>query len=178
MFRRRKARELTEQYDSVLFPENESDSDESSIEDNEDITLSKRRVPQDDDEEDEEVVLEEEGEEDDDEVPEAVSFSSGREAALQQMKTALQQIGQNKQKLKDKRRQIDEQFKIQKQKKLEALAKKRLSEDFFDDLPDSVPKSNVLKRKAAKEEESKQEKNSEDEESFADTEEDPPKLMV
>lgn len=77
----------------------------------EDITLSKRRVPQDDDEE---VVLEEEGEEDDDEVPEAVSFSSGREAALQQMKTALQQIGQNKQKLKDKRRQIDEQFKIQK----------------------------------------------------------------
>uniref|UniRef100_K1S0Y7 Protein rogdi n=1 Tax=Magallana gigas TaxID=29159 RepID=K1S0Y7_MAGGI len=172
MFRRRKARELTEQYDSVLFPENESDSDESSIEDNEDITLSKRRVPQDDDEEDEEVVLEEEGEEDDDEVPEAVSFSSGREAALQQMKTALQQIGQNKQKLKDKRRQIDEQFKIQKQKKLEALAKKRLSEDFFDDLPDSVPKSNVLKRKAAKEEESKQEKNSEDEESFADTEED------
>lgn len=80
----------------------------------EDITLSKRRVPQDDDEEDEEVVLEEEGEEDDDEVPEAVSFSSGREAALQQMKTALQQIGQNKQKLKDKRRQIDEQFKIQK----------------------------------------------------------------
>lgn len=34
MFRRRKARELTEQYDSVLFPENESDSDESSIEDN------------------------------------------------------------------------------------------------------------------------------------------------
>lgn len=75
----------------------------------EDITLSKRRVPQDDDEEDEE-----EGEEDDDEVPEAVSFSSGREAALQQMKTALQQIGQNKQKLKDKRRQIDEQFKIQK----------------------------------------------------------------
>lgn len=80
----------------------------------EDITLSKKRVPQDDDEEDEEVVLEEEGEEDDDEVPEAVSFSSGREAALQQMKTALQQIGQNKQKLKDKRRQIDEQFKIQK----------------------------------------------------------------
>lgn len=80
----------------------------------EDITLSKKRVHQDDDEEDEEVVLEEEGEEDDDEVPEAVSFSSGREAALQQMKTALQQIGQNKQKLKDKRRQIDEQFKIQK----------------------------------------------------------------
>lgn len=34
MFRRRKAGELTEQYDSVLFPENESDSDESSIEDN------------------------------------------------------------------------------------------------------------------------------------------------
>lgn len=34
MFRRRKARELTEQYDSVLFPENESDSDESSIEGN------------------------------------------------------------------------------------------------------------------------------------------------
>lgn len=83
----------------------------------EDITLSKRRVPQDDDDE-EEVEVEEVGiveeEEDDDEVPEAVSFSSGREAALQQMKTALQQIGQNKQKLKDKRRQIDEQFKIQK----------------------------------------------------------------
>lgn len=79
----------------------------------EDIALSKRRVPQDDDEEDEEVGIVEE-EEDDDEVPEAVSFSSSREAALQQMKTALQQIGQNKQKLKDKRRQIDEQFKIQK----------------------------------------------------------------
>lgn len=46
------------------------------------------------------------------------------------------------------------------QKKLEALAKKRLTEDFFDDLPESVPKSIVLKRKAAKEEENKQEKNS------------------
>lgn len=34
MFRRRKARELAEQYDSVLFPKDESDSNESSIEDN------------------------------------------------------------------------------------------------------------------------------------------------
>lgn len=43
---------------------------------------------------------------------------------------------------------------------MEALAKKRLSEDFFDDLPDSVPKSNSLKRKAAVVEESKQDKSS------------------
>lgn len=34
MFRRRKARGLAEQYDSVLFPKDESDSNESSIEDN------------------------------------------------------------------------------------------------------------------------------------------------
>jgi hypothetical protein len=53
-------------------------------------------------------------EEDDDDVPEAVSFSTGREAALHQMKTALQQIGQNKEKLKEKRRQINEQNKLQK----------------------------------------------------------------
>jgi hypothetical protein len=34
------------------------------------------------------------------------------------------------------------------QKKLEALAQKKLSADFFDDLPDAIPKSNILKRKA------------------------------
>nr|XP_022335929.1 uncharacterized protein LOC111132418 [Crassostrea virginica] len=170
MFRRRPREE---DYESVLFPKDEEkDSDDSSVEDTEEMTLSKRRLPGDDSDEEDDAGFGEEEDEDDDEFPESVSFSSGREAALHQMKTALQQIGQNKQKLKEKRRQMDEQFKLQKQKKLEALAKKRLSEDFFDDLQDSVPKSNSLKRKAAVVEERKQDKSSEDEESFADTEED------
>ncbi|XP_078336942.1 uncharacterized protein LOC111132418 [Crassostrea virginica] len=170
MFRRRPREE---DYESVLFPKDEEKvSDDSSVEDTEEMTLSKRRLPRDDSDEEDDAGFGEEEDEDDDEIPESVSFSSGREAALHQMKTALQQIGQNKQKLKEKRRQMDEQFKLQKQKKLEALAKKRLSEDFFDDLPDSVPKSNSLKRKAAVVEERKQDKSSEDEESFADTEED------
>ena len=78
------------------------------------MTLSKRRLPRDDSDEEDDAGFGEEEDEDDDEIPESVSFSSGREAALHQMKTALQQIGQNKQKLKEKRRQMDEQFKLQK----------------------------------------------------------------
>ncbi|XP_061163105.1 nucleoplasmin-like protein ANO39 [Saccostrea echinata] len=171
MLRRRKLRDLkakAEEYESVLFPKDDkNDSDDSSDEDGEDISLNIRSRTQDDESEEEEA-----GSEEDDEVPEAVSFSSGRKAALQEMKTALQQIGQNKQKVKDKRRQLNEQFKLQKQKKLEDLAKKKLSEDFFDDLPEAIPKENNLKRKAVNTDHSKQAKDSEDEESFADTEED------
>lgn len=43
MFRRRKARELAEQYDSVLFPKDESDSNESSIEDNGEYSVSSKQ---------------------------------------------------------------------------------------------------------------------------------------
>lgn len=78
----------------------------------EDIVLNTRRVTQDEHSEEEEEA----GLVEDDDVPEAMSFSSGRETALHQMKTALQQIGRNKEKMKEKRRQINEQNKLQKVK--------------------------------------------------------------
>ncbi|XP_056001304.1 uncharacterized protein LOC125664807 [Ostrea edulis] len=165
----RKSKTEAEEYESVLFPrEEDNNSDDSSNEEIEDIVLNTRRVTQDEHSEEEEEA----GLVEDDDVPEAMSFSSGRETALHQMKTALQQIGRNKEKMKEKRRQINEQNKLQKQKKLEALAKKKLSADFFDDLPDVIPNSNNLKRKAVHTNDSQPARDSEDEESFADTEED------
>ena len=55
---------------------------------------------------------------DDDGAPEDISFTSGRMAALQQMRDAIKNINAEKLKVKEKRKKIDEQFKEQKVEKL------------------------------------------------------------
>ncbi|XP_060074125.1 nucleolar protein 7-like [Ylistrum balloti] len=114
------------------------------------------------------VDCEEDSDQDDD-APETVSFQSGKENAIQKMRQVMKQIDTEKIALKTKRRQLDQQYKDQKKRKLEKLSKSKLPEDFFDDLPEKM--SNVKKstsstnkkvRKIADEEEA----------SLADTEED------
>ena len=56
----------------------------------------------------------EDGESDSDAAPEDIAFTSSREKALQKVRDALNQIGNEKQKLKQKRRNRDDQFREQK----------------------------------------------------------------
>lgn len=120
-------------------------------------------------------------EEDDDDVPEAISFSSSKQSAMEQMKKAIKLIGDIKQNTKLKRKKLDEKYKEQKRKKLEDLSKNRLPEEFLADLSD-VKESNKLSSGENHEKTKKSKKvkfkvknlNSEDEDvgSLADTEED------
>ena len=51
---------------------------------------------------------------DDDDAPEDVSFQTGKQTALQQMRDAIKHINEEKIRVKEKRRKIDQQFKEQK----------------------------------------------------------------
>lgn len=103
---------------------------------------------------------------DEDAAPEAVSFTSGKESALQRMRQVMHQIDSEKIAIKLKRRHIDQQFKEQKRKKLEDLSRKKLPKDFFSDLPDETVtlKSRSKNQKVGSVED-------EEEGSLADTEE-------
>lgn len=114
---------------------------------------------------------------DEDDAPENVSFKTGRQAAIQQMRESIRLINEEKIKVREKRRKIDEKFKEQKKRKIENLKRARLPDDFLEDLPDKLP----TKIKVSETEEKKDlnsdglEKGSsldEDEGSFADTEDD------
>ncbi|XP_033763138.1 bud site selection protein 21-like [Pecten maximus] len=106
---------------------------------------------------------------DGDDAPETVSFQSGKDNALQKMKQVMKQIDTEKIALKTKRRQLDQQYKEQKKRKLEKLSKSKLPEDFFNDLPEKL--SDVKSKSSSK---NKRVSSIADEEegSLADTEED------
>ncbi|XP_063408504.1 uncharacterized protein LOC134692070 isoform X2 [Mytilus trossulus] len=132
---------------------------------------------------DDDIQLEDSGHEssdaglsDEDDAPEDVSFKTGKQTALQQMRDAIKNINAEKIKTKEKRRKIDEQFKEQKKRKMEELKNARLPEDFLEGIAEKLPsrkntttektnsKSDIIERASLQEDE--------DEGSFADTEDD------
>ncbi|XP_022100617.1 nucleolar protein 7-like [Acanthaster planci] len=70
----------------------------------------------------------------DDEAPEAVSFSQGRQEALESISNALKDLQRTKLKAKEKRRERDKLLKEQKQKKKVSLSKARLPAELLDKL--------------------------------------------
>ncbi|OWF43076.1 bud site selection protein 21-like [Mizuhopecten yessoensis] len=151
--------------------ENESDEPESS--ENEDLLVES------DEEYDEDnvatkvkttdIAYDNEEDSDQDDAPEAVSFQSGKENAIQRMRQVMKQIDTEKMTLKNKRRHLDQQYKDQKKKKLEELSKRKLPEDFFDDLPEET---NDVKSKLSSKKKKVSSVADEEEGSLADTEED------
>lgn len=133
---------------------------------------------------DEDVVLEDSENEDsddnvlstddDDDAPEDVSFQTGKQTALQQMRDAIKHINEEKIRVKEKRRKIDQQFKEQKKRKMEEMKNVRLSDDFLEELGDKAKKTKTTEKKHVKSDviERSSLQDDEDEGSFADTEDD------
>lgn len=132
---------------------------------------------------DEDVVLEDSENEDsddnvlstdDDDAPEDVSFKTGKQTALQQMRVAIKHINEEKIKVKEKRRKIDQQFKEQKKRKMEEMKNARLSDDFLEELGDKSKKTKTTDKKHVKLDviDRSSLQDDEDEGSFADTEDD------
>ncbi|XP_052768762.1 uncharacterized protein LOC128209005 [Mya arenaria] len=84
----------------------------------------------------------------DDEAPEDVGFHDSKQSVLAQLKSAMRQVDTGKARRKELRKKMDAQFKEQKAKKKEDLAKSKLPEDFLESLDEKIPqKSKVVKGK-------------------------------
>ncbi|XP_074654848.1 uncharacterized protein LOC141908636 [Tubulanus polymorphus] len=84
------------------------------------------------DENEDELLIDES--DDDDEAPEDITFHQGKEQALAQIQDVLSQIKGEKRRDKLKKRHLHEKYTEQKKDKLDALAKRKLPDDFLEDL--------------------------------------------
>lgn len=96
----------------------------------------------------------------DDEAPESVGFHDSKKAVLAQFRSAMKQIDEEREKKKEHRQKLEQQFKEQKAKKLEKLSKSKLPEEFLEELDEEIPKKKKKKEKSKKKK--KEEKEAQD----------------
>uniref|UniRef100_A0A0B6Z551 Nucleolar protein 7 C-terminal domain-containing protein n=1 Tax=Arion vulgaris TaxID=1028688 RepID=A0A0B6Z551_9EUPU len=81
---------------------------------------------------------------DDDDAPEEVSVSASRQQGLNRMKDIQELLRKNKDGEKEKRRQRNEMFRIQKENKLKDLSKRKLPEDVLEAVSAKTKKSSQI----------------------------------
>lgn len=116
-----------------------SDSEESGIE-NEDKNESGEEDQSDDQVE---AIL---ADSDSDDAPEDVSFTVGRESALSRVRGAISQVTAERKKAKEKRRKHNEEYLLQKKRKLDTLAKSKLSDDILMGIASKHPVQQSIKK--------------------------------